>query len=49
MRKTGCRAVKVRVTDTHVAGYGMSPRSLTLVYQVEGAIRDEVFVQGSFK
>lgn len=44
-----CRAVKVRITDTRVAGYGCSPRSLTIVHQLEGILREDAFVTGSYK
>ena len=47
--QVGCRAVKVRITDTRVATYGCSPRALTILYSVEGALLENAFVQGSFK
>jgi hypothetical protein len=45
----GARAITLRVTDTLVSGAGCVPRSVTLVYDVMGQLREEVFVPGSFK
>jgi len=42
-----CRAVRIRVYDTRVAGEGMAPRTLTLVYATNGILYEEAFVQGS--
>jgi hypothetical protein len=42
-----CRAVKIRVTETLGSGAGCSPRSLTVVYAVDGLLREESFVTGS--
>lgn len=49
-RQQNCRAVKVRVTETlqeFVTKSGLSPRSLTIVYAVDGLLFEDAFKAGS--
>lgn len=47
------RAIKIRVYDTvavaTVDRRGVQPRSLTVVYAIDGMLYEEVFVEGAFK
>lgn len=46
-QEENCRAVKLRVLDTVTSGAGCRPRSLTVVYAVDGILREDAFFAGS--